>query len=258
MTIETILKRIGLTAVAIVMAFSSTFAAEPRPFFDTGAANRFLETSVHLLGGGSTIIQNYRSTFSAIENINTNMGIMAGVGARATFGIKGFLGLTTEMNIVARNYNLDMSVLGSGITSMSAVYINSRAWIANIPVLMTLRFNVARSVVWLIDVGGYYSYGFAGHQRQRYYVGTINELGQLVGERIDVKSPYFSSGKTFQNSFRRGDIGIHIGTGLNLGPHLTVGARLQIGLKNVSFTQNGVKNPHIHNLDINGMIGWRF
>lgn len=243
--------------MTLLLAAAALSASASKPFVDYGPANKFIEPSVHVIGGGSTILHNYRSTFGEIENLNTNMGILLGAGGRATFGFRDFFGVSTEFNILARNYNIDMSVVGHNQSSMSAVFINSRTWSFSIPLLLTFRFNVADGLRWNVDAGAYYSYGFAGTQRQRLYVGRINELGQLVAERIDIKSDYYNSPATFQNSFRRSDWGIHIGTSLDIGRHIRVGARLQAGLKNTSFT-HGISNPRVRNLDIAGMVGWRF
>lgn len=187
------------------------------------------------------------------------MGFSSGVGGRVTFGLREYLGLTTQANVLCNNYNMDMAVVaGDGSESMSALFINSRSYYFNVPVCMTLRLNVARSVRWNIDLGAYYSYGFAGRQKQTIYYAEISQIGQLVSERIDIKTDYFNSAATFQNSFRRSDIGIHFGTSLNFGPHLCVGFQLQNGFKNISFTQSGLKNPRISNFAMHGMLEWRF
>lgn len=252
------MRRLSTIILMIILAATAPICASlPENFFDNTKSTRLLETSVHLMAGGSTVMQNYKSTFPEIENLNTNTGLMFGAGARATFGLRGWLGLTTELNMMVRNYNIDLSVVGTDVSSMSAVFINSRTYSVSIPVLITVRFNVAHSVRWNIDLGPYYSYGFAGHQKQRLFVGTINELGQMVGEQIDIKSRYYNSPATFQNSFRRSDIGVHFGTSLDLGPHLQVGARVQVGVKNTSFS-HGINNPSVRNVDICGMAGWRF
>lgn len=247
----------AILAMLLMTATMAMTAATKPELIDYGPARRFIEPSIHIIGGGSTILHNYRSTFGEIENLNTNMGFLIGGGGRATFGIRDFIGLTTEINFMARNYNMDMSVVGTDQSSMSAVFINSRTYSFSFPVLITFRFNVAHSVRWNVDGGMYYSYGVGGHQNQRIYVGQINELGQLIGERIDIKSDYYSSGATFQNSFRRSDWGLHFGTSLDIGPHIQVGGRVQIGLKNTSFT-HGIKNPQVRNFDVTGLVGWRF
>lgn len=243
----------------MLLCGTSIFAASPTtPFFSTEPAQKFIEPSVHLLGGGSSIAHNYKSVFPEIENLNTNMGALYGVGARATFGLRDFLGLTTEINVIGRHYNVDMSVIGEDKSGMGTVFVNSSNYVINIPVLVTLRFNVARSVRWNIDLGPYYSYGFAGQQHQEIYVGRLNELGQIVAERMEVKTDYYNSSATFQNSFRRGDIGVHVGTSLDFGPHFTIGGRIQTGLKNISYTPSGIKNPSVRNFNLAGCLGWRF
>lgn len=249
----------AITAICAALMFLPSVASTSAVLLDTDKAKKPIETGIHVIAGGSSIIQNYRSTFPEIRNLDSNIGFSSGIGGRVTFGLREYLGLTTQANILFNNHNMDMAVVsGDGSESMSALFIDSRAFYFNVPVCMTLRLNVAHSVRWNIDLGVYYSYGFAGRQRQTIYYAEISQIGQMVSERIDIKTDYFNSTATFQNSFHRSDIGIHFGTSLNFGPHLCVGFQLQKGFKNISFTQSGIKNPRITNFTLHGMLGWRF
>lgn len=254
----TIRSKILSACVMLFMALSGQ-GAVPENFIDFSPAKQPLEIRVHLLVGGNTVLQNYRKTFPVIQNLNSNMGIAPGAGARVTFGLRQYLGLTTEANILCYGYNMDMAVISDdGSRSMSALFVNNRFWYFNVPVCMTMRFNVAHSVRWNVDLGLYYSYGLGGRQRQSIYHAEKSEIGQLVAEKVEIKSDYFHSAATFQNSFHRSDIGLHFGSSLDFGPHLSVGFRLQSGFKNVAYCNDGLRTPSIHNIALHGMLGWRF
>lgn len=245
-------------AVALTLALSA-FANQSAAadFVDFKRPAQFIETDVHVLGGINTLVQNYQSKFPQIQNLNMNMGASLGVGARAVFGIRGYLGVGTAIDLTVNNNNMDMAIVGSDQLSMSSVFIDNRTYQVTVPVFMSFRFNVDRSVRWNIDLGMYYAYGFAGKQKQRIYRAEINEMDELVPQRVDIKTDYYHSPSTFINSFNRGDIGLHLGTSLNFGPHLFVGLQFRVGAKN-SARKSGVVNPSVHNLNFHGVLGYRF
>jgi|GEM_PF-432027 hypothetical protein len=236
----------------------STIQAAALDFFQRGPAPQFIETEVHALAGCATVINNYKSCFPQIENLRTNMSHALGIGARGVFGIRNYLGLGTELNVMNYAYTMDMAVVNENTHSMSAVYLDNNFWYINIPVFVSLRFNIAHSVRWSVDAGAYYAFGFAGNQHQVIYRGAVNALDELVLEKVDLKTDYFHSGTTFQNVFLRGDIGAYIGSSLNFGPHFSVGFRSQIGIKNTASSPNGIEHPQIRNVSFTGTLGYRF
>lgn len=250
------LKTIVTSLVVIVGAFASAKAGDLK--LDTAPASRFIEVDIHALGGGGSVTQNYCKLFPQIENLNVNMGGNFGIGGRAVFGLREYLGLGTAIDFTVTNYDTDMLIYGQAESDgISAAYIDNVIYRVTVPVFVSLRFNVDRSVRWNIDAGLYYSYGLGGRQKQKIFRGEINAMGELVTERENLTTDYYHSGDTFINVYNRGDIGVHLGTSLNFGPHLLVGGQLQYGLKN-SARHTGVANPRVHNLSVNAMIGYRF
>ncbi|MDE7025587.1 MAG: PorT family protein [Paramuribaculum sp.] len=245
------------TVAALVLGVVGAHGEE-LDFFQRGPASRFIETEVHAIAGTATVMSNYKGCFPQIENLRTNMGHALGVGGRGVLGLRDYLGFGTEINLIHSSYTMDMAVVSPETQTMSAVYLDNDMWYVNIPVFVSFRFNVARSVRWSVDGGAYYAFGFAGKQRQVLYRGSVNALDELVMEKLDVKTDYFHSGTTFQNVFLRGDIGVYIGTSLNFGPHLVVGCRAQIGVKNTASTPNGVEHPYVRNVSFAGSVGYRF
>lgn len=243
-----------LTALAL---FFSALPMRSADFVDFSPAKRMLEIDVHALAGTSSVIQNYKSEFPQIQNLNVNMGGSFGAGFRAVFGIREYLGFGTALNVTLNNYNIDMAVIGSDNMSMSAVFIDNRFYYVNIPIFMSFRFKVDKSVRWSVDAGLYYAYGFAGTQKQRIYRADINAMDEIVPQLENIKTDYFHSRESFINGFNRGDLGLHLATFMNFGPHLTVGVQYQIGIKNASRA-TGVVNPSIHNHSFHGIVGYRF
>lgn len=243
--------------IALCALLTMPNRAEAVDFIDYGPATDLIETDVHFLIGGSAILQNYSGCFSEIRELNASMGTAYGVGAGAVFGLRKYLGLGTEFNITVNNNRINMAVTNDDVTSVSNIFLRNRYYYMNIPLYLSFRFGLASTIVWNVDTGLYYSYGFAGSQKQTIYNSTVNDLGQLVPRVLESKPGYFNNGGTFVNRFRRGDIGLHLATAVTFGRRISVGGRVQIGLKNISHT-TGLKNPNIHNINVMATLGYKF
>ena len=114
--------RLYVLAMTVLAVMSVVVEDASARFVDYSAPSKFIEVDVHALGGGSSVTQNYRGCFPQIQNLNVNMGYSLGVGARAVFGFRNYLGFGTELDLLLNNYNIDMAVLGSDNMSMSAVF----------------------------------------------------------------------------------------------------------------------------------------
>ena len=87
----------------------------------------------------------------------------------------------------------------------------------NIPVLMSVRFNVADNLRWYVEVGPYIAFGL-GH----------NDKGRVIadGEESPFDYGYFDRHKKFQWGFK-------MGTGLRFLDHYFVGIHYLAGVGNV-------------------------
>lgn len=231
-----------------------------KKFVDHGPAPKFIEPQIHVWYGGSMVTENYVSCFSEISQMNSNPGSNIGLGGVAVFGISDFIGLGTELNVTLSKYRTDFAVSNNTVTSVSNIFLRNRAWYINVPVYVQFRFNVDSRVRWNIDAGMYYSYGFSGSQSQSIYSAQINDLGQLISVKINSKPSYFNNSDTFINSYRRGDIGLHVATALTFSGKYSVGARLNFGFKNISYIMNNawIVNPNIHNFNFAVVLGRTF
>lgn len=241
----------------ILFTVASVNTVVSAQFVNFGAPKKFIELEVHFDVGGSGVFQNYMKCFNQIKELNTTAGTSFGIGSKAVFGVSDFLGFGTELNFVLNRYSIDFAVTNAEVSSVSNIFLRNRYTYANIPVFVSFRFNASNSVRWNINLGVYYEYGLFGNQKQTIYNTSMNELGQLVPQTVEIKPAYFGSDETFINSFYHSDLGFHFSTGLTFGGHITIGAKLNLGFKNISYT-DGLINPSIHNYSIMGSIGYQF
>ena len=96
-------------AIAIILSAIVPIRSGAAEFFDTRAADRFLEIGVHGLVGTSTLLQNYQGTYPAITDLHMSAGFAGGAGASVTFGLRNFLALGTELNFMARHSRIAMA-----------------------------------------------------------------------------------------------------------------------------------------------------
>lgn len=250
-------KLISTLFVLALMIATAAPSATARDFFDRGPASKFIELDLHVMLGGSALNQNYKSCFSEVKELGSAMGVSGGVGASGEIGLRDFLALGTQLNVIVANSRLDIAVSNDNQTSISNIFLNNRAYYINIPLYLSFRFNPASNLRWNVDGGVYYAYGFAGSQKQTIFNSMVNDLGELISQVSSTKPSFFGSDQTFVNKFLRGDIGVHIATGLLFARHYHIGLTADFGIKNISSTA-GIKNPTIHNTLVLATLGYRF
>ncbi|MDE5962067.1 MAG: hypothetical protein K2H08_10210, partial [Duncaniella sp.] len=90
-------------------------------FIEHGKADKFIESEVHLLLGGSHVTNNYMDTYSEISDLNSSMGFAWGLGVSVKFNLSSFIGLGTELNYLRNSGKLDMAVTADGKPNVSHV-----------------------------------------------------------------------------------------------------------------------------------------
>lgn len=246
----------------IIMGFLalllSALSASAQSFVDYGPAPRFLDLEVKAIAGRAMITENYLGCFPQISQMNTSPGSSLGIGAAAVFGIRNWLGLGTEINLMRNHYRIDMAVTADDGSSMSNIFLRNSATYIEIPLYLQFRFNIASNVRWRVDAGFYWAYGTGGSQRQDIYSAQVNQLGQLVSTVITTKPGYFSDDDTFINSHRRSDIGLHLATSIQFG-RFSVGGCMGLGFKNIAYIPGGrgIITPNIHNFNYALTLGYR-
>lgn len=246
-------------AVAVMVSLLVPQQSSAAKFFDAAPAGKFLEIGVHGLVGTSTLLQNYQSCYPAITSIDMSSGFAGGVGGTVSFGLRNYLALSTELNFMARNSSLSMAFRGTDEVPTSAIHISNRSYSFEVPVYITVRFNLADNVRWNLHGGFFYSLGVSGTQHQSLFSSYINELGQMVNIYEKVKTGYYNDSDAFINSMYRSDWGLMAGTSIDVWKHVTVGFRAMFGLKNVANdSESGIVNPKVRNIAALGTVGWRF
>lgn len=245
-------------ALAAACATTLAAAADGPAFVDHSKPARLLDFDLHALLGGSTVTQNYRACFPQISELAITMGTSTGLGATAHASFTNFISLGTEANFIYNTYRTDMAVADDDATSIANVFTRNRFYTLNFPVYVTFSFNLARTVVWGVDVGGYYTFGAGGTSKSTIYSARVNPLGQLITTVTGSNAGYYVDPDMFISSFLRGDYGVHIASSLMFSRCVKVGMRFQMGIKNVAAVYNAVTVPNIHNLSFFGNVAWCF
>lgn len=244
---------------SIALSFITPAASHGAEFFDTRPADRFMEIGIHGLAGTSTLLQNYQSCYPVISDIDMSSGFAGGIGGSVTFGLRNYLALSTELNFMARNSSIDMAFRGTDEIPTSAILLSNRSYSFEVPVYISVRFNLADNVRWNLQGGFYYSLGLTGTQHQTLLSSYINELGQMVNIYEKLDADFYNDPDAFINSQYRSDWGLMVGSSVDVWKHVTVGFRVMFGLKNVANdSESGTINPRVRNLAALGTVGWRF
>lgn len=217
----------------------------------------FINLDVRIMTGGSYMTENYTSCYPEISDINTSMRPSFGAGVGARFNIRRFLGLGTELNFTRNAFNVDMGVVGYGGRSVSNVFQRNTYYKVDIPVYVSLIFNLAGVAKWNIDTGLYYAYGISGKQKNTIYDTRSNELGQVMMSVTPYTADFYNDSKAFINSYDRGDIGVHLATGLTFSNHFKVGVRAHFGMSNPAKS-TGLVRPNCHTMEFLACVGWQF
>ena len=222
-----------------------------------GRQEKFLDTEVHLLLGGSYVTENYMNCYSEISNLNNSMGFAWGAGVAVKFNLSRMVGLATELNYLRNSGKMDLAVTTDGKPNISNVFIKNSYRSFNVPVYLTFGFDLANGVKWNVDGGLFLDFGTSGSQTSTIYNASVNGVGQLVTNTTKQKTDYYDNDRAFLNSYRKFDMGLHIATGLTFMRRITVGIRGQIGFRNVADS-DGIVKPNSHNLRLYATAGYVF
>lgn len=222
-----------------------------------GKQEKFLDTEVHLLLGGSYVTENYMNCYSEISNLDNSMGFAWGLGVAVKFNLSRMVGLATELNYLRNSGKMDIAVTTDGKPNISNVFIKNSYRSMNVPVYLTFGFNLAHGVKWNVDGGMFFDFGTSGSQTSTIYNASVNGVGQLVTNTTKQKTDYYDNDRAFLNSYRKFDVGLHLAAGLTFMRKITVGVRGQIGFRNVADS-DGIVKPNSHNLRIFATAGYIF
>ncbi len=247
----------SLALTASVLAMVADEQTSVIPFLNNTPASRVINIGVHAGIGNSFVTQNYESAIENITEMNLGSGWAFMGGFDCELAVIDYLWIGTECNLLINNYAADFIVHPEASAGVANIFIKNHYYYVNIPVYASFKLNIANTVRWNVDAGIYYNYGIAGKQHQTIYNAVVNDLGQLISSSYTLKTDYFNDDRSFINSAHRGDIGLHLATGLTFSRHISVGARVRVGFKNIANTV-GINHPNLHTVSFLGTIGYNF
>ena len=71
------------------------------------------------------------------------------------------------------------------------------------------------------------------------------------------EADFYKDSRGFINSYDRGDIGLHLATGLTFSKHFKVGVRAHVGMSDLAHS-TGIVKPDSHTMDFMATLGWQF
>lgn len=232
-------------------------AEEVYPFMDTSRPSKPLDVGVHVGLGVSTQIQNYASAIPGCADFHLSSGLQSAFGATVEIPLRRYIAIGTGADFVINNNSWAMTVINSEPNTVSTLYCRNTYRSFEIPIFLSLRFNLGSRITWTNEGGMYLSFGTGGRTRITSYTAAVNQLGQQQVTRTQYDNPYYNADTPILNGFERNDIGIHLSTGLQYRRHWTLKAVLRYGFKDMARNY-GVLDVKVHNLAFSFRLGYTF
>ena len=254
------LKYIILAAIALVSGALPSAAASTenvRPFLDTSRPEKLLDVGVHAGLGISTLIQNYASAVPGCADFHLSPGLQSAFGATVELPLRRYIAIGTGADFVISNNSWAMTIINSEPNTVSTLYCHNTYRAFEIPVYLSLRFNLGSRFVWTNECGMYFSFGTGGRTKVTSYSASVNQLGQQQVARTQYSHPYYKEETPILNGFGRSDRGLHLSTGLQYRNRWSLKAVMRLGLRDVALNY-GVLDIDVHNLAFSFRLGYRF
>lgn len=229
-----------------------------KPFFSTSRSTEIVEADVHILAGATYVTQNYASEIAGVDKADSHPGLGLGFGSKVSFPFRDYLALSTGLDLLWGHNTCDMTVIGDGTGNVNHVYLSNRYLYTRVPVLLSLRFNMADNARWVIDMGFYGSIGVAGKQKADIYTTGVNQLGQLVTTHYKNSWNYFRSDTGFIHGVHSFDFGLQLGSSICFRDHYVAGVTFTYGLKDAACAFGPLRGVSMHNIDWLCHIGYKF
>ena len=228
---------ISLLAVAALCRSSIAFAEDRYPFMDTSRPSKPLDIGVHVGLGVSTQIQNYASAVPGCADFHLSSGLQSAFGATVEVPLRRYIAIGTGADFVISNNSWAMTVINFEPNPVSTLYCRNTYRAFEIPIYVSLRFNLGSRIVWTNEGGMYLSFGTGGRTRYDH--------------------AYYNADTPILNGIGRNDVGIHLSTGLQYLRHWTLKAVMRYGFRDVARNY-GVLDVNVHNLAVSFRLGYTF
>lgn len=219
-----------LFALIAILGFGSSTSLKAQPFFDTSDAETFLSFGARL--GFNTSNRSFPSANYSNRILNTSWGLGFNVGAVANLNFKEYLTLQPGFFFETRNSSLvNYAELPNPISGkIDEVYVakdTQKSCKFTIPIMGIVKFNISDRVKWDVELGPYFQFNLKENGSQ----SDVRLFAWGNGGYVE----YFAHPRSF-------DVGLKMGTGLNIYDHYYVGVHYMAGLCNAWKIPEGGKN----------------
>lgn len=230
--------------------------APAQKFLDTSRPAKFTpRVNVYAGGGLSTISQNYDSEIAGVSDFMLSPGARITLGAEAQMWIRNYLGVGCAVDLSTNHYNWSLSILHTSQAALNTIYNRNTYNTVEIPLYLSLRFNVYNHLRWYNQLGLFFNHGISGTSKYQYHSSSTNSLGQSQVSSTHYKRDYYHDPDAIINGFNRTDIGLHLKTELEFSQRFTFSLQLRCGLRNTALNY-GVLDVRTHNFSATALIGY--
>lgn len=249
---------IGARLIACILLLAGCLPARgAEPFYDSGRPAKLLDINPHIGVGMSSIIQNYGSAVPGLSDFLLSPGCLIGAGVDVRFAIRNSFGIGTGLEFGINNLRYSMSIIDGGTGSISSMYVRSHFYTASVPLYLTTRFNIGRTIKWNVDFGVYLAKGLGGKTKIIGYASGMNSLDQPIVTHASYTVDYFNADDTLINGVKDFDWGPRIATGLTYKHRYTLNAVLQVSAPNLA-SNKGVLDIKYRNINLEFQVGYIF
>lgn len=245
--------------ISLILLLAASIAARAeKPFFSTERPKEIVEVDLRVLAGATYVTQNYSSEIPGVDKADSSPGLGIGLGSQVSFLFRDYFAIATGLDFIWGHNTCDMTVVGDGTDAVNQVYMSNRYLYAKVPVLLSLRFNVADKARWIVDLGFYGGVGVSGKQKADIYTTTVNQIGQLVTTRYSDSWKYFRNDRGIIHGVHTFDFGLQAGSSVCFRDHYTAGITFTYGLKDAAKPLGPLDKVSMHNLNWMCHVGYKF
>jgi opacity protein-like surface antigen len=249
-----ILKEIALATMAI----AAMMPAKAADFIDASKPEKQIEIGARLGINTANQSVNFDEIFSNVKQGMTDWRTGFDAGVVVDLNLTNFFTLQPGFILQDRAYRYSVAAADKSTGALSEMFGSTRSTNLQIPMLASLRFNVAEKVRWQVDFGPYISLGLGGHNKIESYKNTVDNTAIKI-EYTNYSNDFYgdSDGKIVGN--KKFDWGLKMGTGFTynriyyFGIHYSAGCR-NVGQKHSDFNAN----PNVKNKEWDFSIGYNF
>ena len=227
------------------------------PFMDTSRPTKTVELDVHVGEGMSTIMQNYGDAIPDVGDFTLTPGSLTALGFGAELPIRNYLAVGTGLDFAINNYYYSMTILHPEAGTLNTLYTRNHFYNIDIPLYMSLRFNLGNRVRWHNEIGAYISIGAGGKSKTKAYTSSTNQIGQSQVTETSYERDYFNADDPIINAVRSTDWGLHLATGIVVNRHIMLKCVMHAGVHNLA-KNFGVLNVKNRTLNVVFKAGYVF